>query len=58
MGLERFMDDDIVCEIVVGQGCWRVRRSGEGIHDLIGLASNVPDVAGELADKEAVTLSP
>ena len=36
----------------------RVRRSGEGIRDLVGLASNVTDVTSELVDKEEVMLSP
>ena len=45
--LERFLDDDIVGEIVVGQGCWRFRRPRESAS-----ASLLPDVAGELAYKE------
>ena len=38
--------------MVVSQGFWRVRGSGEGVRDLVGLTSDLPDVAGELADKE------
>ena len=53
----RFLDDDMVGEIVVGQGSWRFRGSGEGVRDLVRLASHVLDVAGELADEEEVTLS-
>ena len=56
--MERLLDNDIVDEIVFGQGGWRFRGSGEGVRDLVGLASNVPDVAGELADEEEVMLSP
>ena len=52
------MDDNIVGEIVIDQGCWRLWRSTEGIRDLVGLASNMPDVAGELADEQEVTLGP
>ena len=33
-------------------------RYGEGVRDLVGLASDVPDVTGELADEEGVTLGP
>ena len=50
--LERFLDDDIVGEIVIDQGCWRIWRSAEGVRDLVGLASDMPDVTGELADKQ------
>ena len=56
--MERFLDDDIVGEIVVDQGCWRSWRSTVGIRYLVGLASDVPDVAGELADEQEVTLDP
>ena len=54
--MERFLDDDIVSEIIVGHGGWRFRRSGEGVRNPVGLASDVSDVAGKLADKEEVTL--
>ena len=52
--MERFLDDDIVGEIIIDQGRWRIRRSAEGVCDLVGLNSNVPDVAGELADEQEV----
>ena len=57
MRLEGFLNDYIVGEIVIHQGCWRIWRSAEGVGNLVGLASDVPDVAGELAD-EQVTLGP
>ena len=56
--MKRLLDDDIIGEIVVSQGGRRIRRSGEGVRDLVGLASDVTDVAGELADEEEVMLGP
>ena len=49
------MGDDVVGEIVIGQGCW---RSGKRIRDSVGLTSDVPDVAVELADKQELALGP
>ena len=55
--LESFLDGDIVGEIIIDQGRWRIWRSAEGVGNLVGLASDVPDVAGELANEQEVTLS-
>ena len=52
--MERLLDDDID-EIVVSQGVWSIRWSREGVCNLVGLASDVPDVAGKLADEKQVT---
>ena len=56
--MERFLDDDIVSEIVIDQGRWRIWRSAEGVRYFDRLASDVPDVIGELADEQQVTLGP